>query len=86
MGRLVITGGRRLRGAVKIAGGKNSSLAVVAAAALAADVSTLENVPACQDVATLVEILEALGVRITIAAGRVPRFSAGAALKSRVKG
>jgi DNA-binding protein HU-beta len=26
------------------------------------------------------------GERITIAAGRVPRFSAGAALKSRVKG
>ncbi len=71
MGKLVITGGRRLRGAVKVAGGKNSSLAVVAAAALAADVSTLENVPACRDVATLVDILEALGVRITIAAGRM---------------
>ncbi len=71
MGKLVITGGRRLRGAVKVAGGKNSSLAVVAAAALAADVSTLENVPACRDVATLVEILEALGVRITVAAGRM---------------
>ncbi len=71
MGKLVITGGRRLRGAVKVAGGKNSSLAIVAAAALAADVSTLENVPACRDVATLVEILEALGARISFAAGRM---------------
>jgi UDP-N-acetylglucosamine 1-carboxyvinyltransferase len=70
LGKLIVTGGRRLRGAVKIAGGKNSSLAVVAAAALAGDVSTLENVPDCRDVVTLMEILEALGVGITFAGGR----------------
>jgi len=63
--KLHITGGRRLRGAVKVAGGKNSSLAVMAAAALAADISTLDNVPHCRDVSTLAEILEALGARIT---------------------
>ncbi len=65
MGKLIITGGRRLRGAVRVAGGKNSSLAVIAAAALAPDVSTLENVPDCRDVATLAQILAALGVRVT---------------------
>jgi UDP-N-acetylglucosamine 1-carboxyvinyltransferase len=69
--KLIITGGRRLRGAVKVSGGKNSSLAVVAAAALAADVSTLENVPECRDVATLVDILRALGARITRAGARL---------------
>jgi UDP-N-acetylglucosamine 1-carboxyvinyltransferase len=69
--KLIITGGRRLRGTVKVSGGKNSSLAVIAAAALAADVSTIENVPECRDVATLTEILEALGARITRAAGRL---------------
>ncbi len=71
MEKLIIAGGRRLRGAVKVAGGKNSSLAVIAAAALAADVSTLDNVPLCRDVTTLVEILEALGARITFADGRM---------------
>ena len=71
MGKLVITGGRRLRGAVKVAGGKNSSLAIIAASALAPDVSTLENVPDCRDVATLVEILEALGARVARSAGRL---------------
>jgi len=71
METLVISGGRRLRGAVRVAGGKNSSLAVIAAAALAADVSTLENVPHCRDVLTFIEILEALGVTITIVAGRM---------------
>lgn len=71
MAKLIITGGRRLRGAVKVSGGKNSSLAVIAAAALAADVSALENVPECRDVATLVEILRALGARITRAGARL---------------
>jgi len=71
MEKLVISGGRRLRGAVRVAGGKNSSLAVIAAAALAADVSTLENVPHCRDVLTFIEILEALGATITIVAGRM---------------
>ncbi|MDR7556791.1 MAG: UDP-N-acetylglucosamine 1-carboxyvinyltransferase [Armatimonadota bacterium] len=71
MDKLVITGGRRLRGTVRVAGGKNSSLAVLAAAALAADVSTLENVPYCRDVLTLIEILEALGARITFRSGRL---------------
>jgi UDP-N-acetylglucosamine 1-carboxyvinyltransferase len=68
---LQITGGRRLRGAVTVAGGKNSSLAVMAAAALAADVSTLDNVPDCRDVATLGDILQSLGVRVSRAGGRM---------------
>jgi UDP-N-acetylglucosamine 1-carboxyvinyltransferase len=71
VGKLIITGGRRLRGAVRVAGAKNSSLAVIAAAALAADVSTLENVPECRDVTTLSQILEALGARVTHTGGRM---------------
>jgi UDP-N-acetylglucosamine 1-carboxyvinyltransferase len=71
MERLIVTGGRPLRGAVQVSGGKNSSLAVIPAACLAADVSVLENVPHCRDVLTLKEILEALGVRIELAGGRM---------------
>lgn len=61
--RLVITGGVRLRGRVQVAGAKNSSLAVIAAAALAPGRSILENVPLCRDVMTILEILRALGAR-----------------------
>jgi UDP-N-acetylglucosamine 1-carboxyvinyltransferase len=68
---LIISGGRRLRGAVRVAGGKNSSLAVIAASALAPDVSTLENVPHCRDVTTLLDILEALGARTSLEDGRL---------------
>jgi len=66
MEQLIIEGARPLRGAVRISGGKNSSLAVITAACLAADISTLENIPQCQDVWTLKAILEALGARITL--------------------
>lgn len=68
---LIINGGRRLRGAVRVAGGKNSSLAVIAASALAPDVSTLENVPHSRDVMTLLDILEALGARTSLEEGRL---------------
>jgi UDP-N-acetylglucosamine 1-carboxyvinyltransferase len=60
---LLIEGGRPLRGRLRVAGGKNSSLAVIAAAALAEDRSTIENVPRCRDVFTLLDILRALGIR-----------------------
>ncbi len=61
--KLLITGGVRLRGRLRVAGAKNSSLAVIAAAALAPDRSVLENVPLCRDVLTILEVLRALGVR-----------------------
>lgn len=71
MEKLVITGGRALRGTVEISGGKNSSLAIITAACLAPGVSVLENVPLCRDVVTLKAILEALGVRIELQGGRM---------------
>jgi UDP-N-acetylglucosamine 1-carboxyvinyltransferase len=60
--RLLIEGGARLRGQLRVAGAKNSSLAVIAAASLAPDRSILENVPLCRDVLTFLDILRALGI------------------------
>lgn len=71
MERILITGGRRLRGVVKVSGAKNSSLAIITAACLADGVSVLENVPHVRDVLTLKEILEQLGVRIELTGGRM---------------
>jgi len=62
MERLVIEGGARLQGRLRVAGAKNSSLAIIVAAALAEDRSVIENVPHCRDILTLIEILGALGV------------------------
>lgn len=71
MDRIVVNGGRPLRGPVKVSGGKNSSLAAITAACLAPDVSVLENVPHCKDVLTLMQILESLGAEIELADGRM---------------
>jgi UDP-N-acetylglucosamine 1-carboxyvinyltransferase len=60
---LLIEGGRRLSGRLKVAGAKNSALAVITAAALASDGAVIENVPRCRDVLTLLDILRELGVR-----------------------
>lgn len=68
MERLVIAGGHRLSGRLRVAGAKNSALAVIAAAALAPDRSVIENVPHCHDVLTLLDILRELGVRSQFAA------------------
>ncbi len=66
MEKIIVSGGRPLRGSVKVSGGKNTSLAIITAACLARNVSVLENVPHCDDVLTLKEVLEALGARIEL--------------------
>lgn len=71
MEKLIITGGRPLRGSIQVSGGKNSSLAIITAACLAPDVSVLENVPQCRDVSTLKAILETLGAQIELRNGRM---------------
>jgi len=69
--KIIIRGGRPLRGSVRVSGGKNTSLAIVTAACLSRDVSILENVPQSADVLTLKEILEALGARVDLRLGRM---------------
>lgn len=65
MSRLIIEGGRPLRGAVDISGAKNSALAIIVAAALATEgESVLENIPQGSDVTTICQILQDLGVEI----------------------
>ena len=62
MSRLVIEGGRPLKGEVEISGAKNSALAIIVAAALATEgKSILENVPRGSDITTICEILKELG-------------------------
>jgi UDP-N-acetylglucosamine 1-carboxyvinyltransferase len=65
MDRLVVTGGRRLEGAVRISGAKNSALKLMAASLLAEGQTVLENVPSIVDCITMVEVLERLGAGVT---------------------
>ena len=63
MERLVIRGGNRLSGTVKISGAKNAVLPVIAATLLGQDRETcLDEVPNLDDVRTISEVLRTLGV------------------------
>ncbi|HEY8449734.1 MAG TPA: UDP-N-acetylglucosamine 1-carboxyvinyltransferase, partial [Bacillota bacterium] len=64
MARLVVRGGFRLHGRVRVGGRKNSAVAVIPAALLADGPSILENIPTISDVATYIAILEAMGVEV----------------------
>ncbi len=65
MERLVIHGGKRLSGTVKISGAKNAVLPVIAATLLGQDKATcLEDVPNLDDVRTISEVLKTLGVKV----------------------
>jgi UDP-N-acetylglucosamine 1-carboxyvinyltransferase len=61
MDRLVVTGGARLAGSVRISGAKNSALKVMAASLLAPGRSRLRNVPRILDCSIMGEVLEHLG-------------------------
>lgn len=64
MDKLVIEGGRELKGEVRIAGAKNAALPLMAAAILAPGQTTLHNVPDLVDVGTMAEVLEGLGISV----------------------
>ena len=62
MDKLLIRGGRALRGNVQISGAKNAALPEMCAALLTADAVTLTNVPGLQDVLTMQKLLRNMGV------------------------
>ncbi|GFR37212.1 UDP-N-acetylglucosamine 1-carboxyvinyltransferase 2 [Insulibacter thermoxylanivorax] len=64
MKKLIIAGGRPLRGSVQMSGAKNSAIALIPAALLADSPVTLENLPRLSDVAIYAEILEELGAKV----------------------
>ena len=64
MEKLVINGGKRLCGRVKISGAKNAVLPIIAATLLGQEKeSRLDEVPALDDVQTIAEVLRELGVK-----------------------
>lgn len=61
MDRLVIRGGRRLKGSVEISGSKNAALPIMAASILASGEHQLNRVPHLRDVTTMGRLLADLG-------------------------
>lgn len=66
MARLVINGGRKLRGTLQVEGAKNAVLPIMAASLLASGETQLDNVPDVQDVQTMAALLKSTGAKIAI--------------------
>lgn len=62
--KLVITGGKKLSGELKVSGAKNSVLKQMAASLLFSGQVCIKNVPCLTDVYSMIEVLEFLGARI----------------------
>lgn len=65
MRKIVITGGRRLKGHCTVHGAKNALLPILAASLMASSPVTVENCPPLADVLVMEELLRDLGCRVT---------------------
>lgn len=66
MKKLVIKGGNKLNGEVKIAGAKNAALPLMVASLLTDEKLTLTNIPHVSDISTMATLLAGLGVDIEL--------------------
>jgi UDP-N-acetylglucosamine 1-carboxyvinyltransferase len=66
MDKLLITGGKRLSGTLRVSGAKNSALPILAASVLTEEPVALDNLPHLHDVTTMLELLGCLGVNVVV--------------------
>ncbi len=64
MDKLVIKGGRRLEGTVRVSGAKNAALPALCATLLAPGKHVIRNVPSLRDIGTTIELLRRLGAKV----------------------
>ncbi len=65
MERLLINGGKPLRGSVVISGAKNAVVAIIPATLLVKGVCRIENVPDISDVDIIIKMISSLGAKVT---------------------
>ena len=66
MEKIIVTGGNKLYGTVRVSSAKNAVLPVIAASLLAEGKCTLEGVSALEDVRTICAVLRSLGSRVEL--------------------
>ena len=78
MDRLVIEGGRRLKGTIPVSGSKNAALPILIATLLTDEPCVVENCPTgLRDIRTTVRLLESLGKKISVDGSTVRIRSTG---------
>ncbi len=71
MDRIIVEGGRRLEGEVRIGGAKNAALPILVSALLTEGPNTYRNVPDLQDIHSILKLLSHLGAATRMADGTV---------------
>ena len=66
MDKLIITGGIRLDGEIRISGAKNAALPILAATLLADGPVTVCNLPHLHDITTMIELFGRMGIEPVI--------------------
>ncbi len=66
MDKIILRGGNRLEGEMRVSGAKNAALPLIAASLLAEDPMHFTNVPHLQDVTTIIELLGQVGARVIV--------------------
>ncbi|MCB9771219.1 MAG: UDP-N-acetylglucosamine 1-carboxyvinyltransferase [Candidatus Omnitrophica bacterium] len=61
MDKLVIEGGKKLKGEIRVSGSKNSTLPILAATLLTDEKCVIRNVPKLRDTLTMIKLLRSLG-------------------------
>jgi UDP-N-acetylglucosamine 1-carboxyvinyltransferase len=64
MDKIVIEGGARLKGEVRVSGAKNAALPILASTILSGGTTHLKNVPKLNDLRTMARLLQLLGAKI----------------------
>ncbi len=67
MDKLLIQGGRRLEGTVRISGAKNAALPAMTAAMLTSEPVHLQNIPRVRDIVTMGRLLAHMGAHVEVA-------------------
>ncbi|MDP3045100.1 MAG: UDP-N-acetylglucosamine 1-carboxyvinyltransferase, partial [Bacillota bacterium] len=65
MGRIIIRGGNRLKGTIRVGGSKNAALPILGASLLCPGVTVIGDVPRLRDVDVMISLLEYLGARVS---------------------
>ncbi|MCE3263931.1 MAG: murA [Pseudoduganella sp.] len=83
MDKLLITGGKRLVGDIKVSGAKNAALPILCAGLLTAGDLELTNVPLLHDVATMLKLLRQTGLsveqdgeKVTLNGAKIDKYEA----------
>lgn len=66
MDKLLIRGGKPLRGELTVSGAKNAALPILAATILSSEPIVVRNLPHLHDVTTMIELLGCLGVQVVV--------------------